>query len=415
VTAAGWSLAALLLAIVLSCTSRINVGLLALALAWGVGTFAARLKPDAVASGFPASLFLTLSGVTLLFALAEVNGTLEAIARRALGGIRDAHLLPLLVFGLAAGLAAVGPGAVAATALLAPVAMTIAGRARLPAFPMALMVATGTGAGNLSPLSAVGIIARDGMAKAGIVGQEWKTLLANFLAHLLVGAVAWALFRGQPASAASTPDGTPEDAPRFDKRQRLTLAVVGLWMAGALFAGLPVGFGAFAAATLLVLTGASDEGAALRRVPWGVIVMVTGMTTLIGVLEKTGGMDLFTVLLARLSTPDTVNGVVAFVTGLISTWSSTSGVVMPAFLPTAQSLVERLGGGDPLAVALSINVGSALVDVSPLSTIGALCVAAVSDPDTSGDLFRKLLLWGLSMTVVGALLCQLVAGPLARF
>jgi hypothetical protein len=121
------------------------------------------------------------------------------------------------------------------------------------------------------------------------------------------------------------------------------------------------------------------------------------------------------VLLARLSTPDTVNGVVAFVTGLISTWSSTSGVVMPAFLPTAQSLVERLGGGDPLAVALSINVGSALVDVSPLSTIGALCVAAVSDPDTSGDLFRKLLLWGLSMTVVGALLCQLVAGPLARF
>ena len=67
-------------------------------------------------------------------------------------------------------------------------------------------------------------------------------------------------------------------------------------------------------------------------------------------------------------------------TGSISTYSSTSGVVLPAFLPTVTSLVARVGGGDPLAVALSINVGSSLVDVSPLSTIGALCVAAVADP-----------------------------------
>ena len=38
---------------------------------------------------------------------------------------------------------------------------------------------------------------------------------------------------------------------------------------------------------------------------------------------------------------------------------------------------SKVLGGDPLAVALSINVGSALVDVSPLSTLGALCVANV--------------------------------------
>jgi hypothetical protein len=77
-------------------------------------------------------------------------------------------------------------------------------------------------------------------------------------------------------------------------------------------------------------------------------------------------------------------------------------------------LVTRLGGGDPLAIALSINVGASMVDVSPLSTLGALCVAAVSDPAASRDLFRKLLLWGLAMSVVGAILCQLFAGALAR-
>jgi len=73
-----------------------------------------------------------------------------------------------------------------------------------------------------------------------------------------------------------------------------------------------------------------------------------------------------------------------------------------------------VGGGDPLAVALSINVGSSLVDVSPLSTLGALCVAAVVDRSTARDLFKKLLIWGLSMAVVGAVLCGLFANAFAR-
>ena len=82
---------------------------------------------------------------------------------------------------------------------------------------------------------------------------------------------------------------------------------------------------------------------------------------------------------------------IASVTGAILSWSSTSGVVLPTFLPTVPSLVERVGGGDPLAVALSINVGSSLVDVSPLSTIGALGVAAVTDPLQPRELFRQIL------------------------
>ena len=68
-------------------------------------------------------------------------------------------------------------------------------------------------------------------------------------------------------------------------------------------------------------------------------------------------------------------------------------------------------GGDPLEIALSIVVGSALVDVSPLSTLGALAIAAVP-PGAADikDLFRKMLLWGFSMTIVGAVFCQLFIG-----
>ena len=159
---------------------------------------------------------------------------------------------------------------------------------------------------------------------------------------------------------------------------------------------------------------AGDETAAIKRMPWSAIVMVCGMTMLVTLVERTGGMDVFTAMLAKLARPSTVNGMIAFVTGVISTYSSTSAVVLPSFLPTVPGLVQRVGGGDPLAVALSINVGASLVDVSPLSTLGALCVAAVSEPDMARDLFRKLLIWGLSMSVVGALLCQAFANTFAR-
>jgi hypothetical protein len=135
---------------------------------------------------------------------------------------------------------------------------------------------------------------------------------------------------------------------------------------------------------------------------------------LVATAEKVGGLELFTTLLAKLATPETINGVIAFVTGVISSASSTSGVVLPTFLPTAPGLAQQVGGGDPLAIALSINIGSALVDVSPLSTIGAICVAALSEPAAARDLFRGMLIWGLSMTIVGALICQLFAGWIAR-
>jgi di/tricarboxylate transporter len=412
------SLLALVLALALSMTTQINVGWLAIAFAWVIGVYAAGLRPDAVMAGFPVALFLTLAGVTLLFAIAESNGALEALAHRAMDRVRaGTRLLPLVLFAIAGALSSVGPGAISTVALLAPISMAMGRRLGVSSFLIALMIANGANAGNLSPFSSVGVIANGAMAKGGLMGHEARVWFANFITHVLVAAVAYVwLVARQPAAAAPVA-ANPENEMRpaaITGKQRATLLLIGAWIVGVVAGGLNLGLSAFAAAVVLILAGAADERSAVRAMPWGIIMMVCGVSVLIGLLEKTGGMDLFTSLLAKTASPATVDGVIALVTGAISTYSSTSGVVLPAFLPTAPALVERLGGGDPLAVALSINVGSSLVDVSPLSTIGALCVAAVSDPAESRVLFRRLMIWGLSMILVGAMLCQLFAGLLAR-
>jgi Na+/H+ antiporter NhaD/arsenite permease-like protein len=409
------SLLALVAAIVVSMVSRINVGLIAIAAAWLIGVYVVDMKADAVLAGFPSNLFLTLVGVTLLFSIAEVNRSFEGVANRAFQFARGSvRVLPLVFFVLGFCFAAIGPGAVPAVALVIPLAMVLGSRAQLPPLLTALMVANGANAGNLSPISAVGIIANSRMDAAGIGGHEWSVMLANLVAHALVAAIAYVvyLFWIRSQSTRTAPVVTTSEP--LDRSQSITLAVLALWVIGVVVFKLHVGLSAFAAALILIIVRAGDEVAAIKKMPWGIILMVTGVAVLISLLESSGGMTLFTKLLATVATPNTVNGVIAFVTGAISTYSSTSGVVLPAFLPTIPGLVNELGGGDPIAIALSINVGSSLVDVSPLSTIGALCVAAVSDPAVSRKLFNQMLIWGFSMIVVGALLCQLFAGVMAR-
>lgn len=412
--AAVLALLALLIAIALSMTARVNVGLLSIALAWAIGVYAAHMKVDAILAGFPSSLFITLAGVTFLFAIAKSNGTLDILAQRAAGLVGgNAGLLPPVFFALACALSTIGPGAVASVALVAPIAMPIGRQAGVPNLLSAIMVGTGANAGNLSPISAVGAMVNGLLARIGLPGHEWKVWAANFLAHVLVAAAAYLLFGGIRLLRAHRSVVAESVVTPLERRHALTIVVTVAWMLAVILWRVHVGLAAFTAGTLLVLAAAADERDVIPRIPLDIIFMVTGVTMLIGVLETTGGMELFTGMIARLASPATLNAVIAFVTGVISTYSSTSGVVLPAFLPMVPGLVRQVGGGDLLAVALSIDVGSALVDVSPLSTLGALCVAAVADRGAARDLFRQLLVWGLSMAVVGALLAALFATPFA--
>ena len=125
-------------------------------------------------------------------------------------------------------------------------------------------------------------------------------------------------------------------------------------------------------------------------------------------------MDMLTSLLSEFSSAESITAVIALVTGVISVYSSSSGVVLPTFLPTIPGLIEKLGGGDPLAIASSINVGAHLVDVSPLSTLGALCISNAAPDVDRRRLFNQMLVWGLSMCLVGALVCWVFFGLLGQ-
>lgn len=418
------SLAALVLAMVVSCISSVHVGFLSIVLAWIVGVYFGGMRVEQVIAGFPSGLFLTLVGITLLFAQAQVNGTLERIAHRAVvlcRGVRG--VIPLMFFALTAMLSSIGPGNIASTALMAPVGMAAAGRYGIPAFLMAIMIANGASAGSVSPIAPTGIVVNGVIAKLGLPNAQWSIYLNNLVAHTAVAVAGYMLLGGWKLFTKATSGGVAAKGSaqgndlleaaaheHFEWRHWLTLSVIAALVVSVVAFGVNVGFGAFAGAIVLTLARATDDARAAREVPWGVIMLVTGVTVLVAILEKTGGMELFSAVLARVSTPGTVTAVTSFFTGLVSIYSSTTGVVLPAFLPTVPGLVARMGGGDPMALISAMTVGGHLVDVSPLSTLGALCLAAAPAGTDTRKLFNQLLAWGMSMTVVGAAVCWLLFG-----
>ena len=413
------TLIALGIVVVASCFAKLNPGVLAIALAWVIGVYLAEpgaepLGLRTVVAGFPTDLFLTLTGVTFLFALAQSNGTLERVAAVAVRLCRgNLGLIPVAFMLLAFVFASVGAGNIAATALIAPTAMATAYRAGISPFLMMIMVGHGANSGAMSPVAPTGIIAAGLMRDRVAEGFEWQFYLDNLAANAGIAVAGYLLFGGWRLFSARSSETVVEASPladhAFGTKHKVTLGVLGALLVAVIGFDANVGMAAFTGGGFLVLANFADESDAVKRMPWGVILMVCGVTVLTALLAETGGSELFTNLVAEVSGPRSVTGVIALITGVISVYSSTSGVVLPAFLPIAAGLADQVGGS-VMAVASSIIVGGHLVDSSPLSTIGALCLASAHPSVDRKSLFNKGLAWGLSMAVVGALFCLFYFG-----
>ena len=445
-TAAIASIVALVIVVAISCVNEdLNVGFLSIGFAIIVAGLFGNMTGAAVMRMFPTSLFMILVGVTFLFGMAQTNGTMEKLTAYSVRICKgNTAIVPLIVFLLTTFITTIGPGNIAGCALMAPVAMAIATRIGMPAFLMTLIVVGAANGAAFSPFAPTGIISNGIIAKISpqmpdLVKQMSLDALAwkiHFNSEVAQGIVniggffalgGWAWIQKQRGATIDINELAPKPEP-FDKHQALTLGMVGLLILLVVVPGLPgmkqaipkpilnmlsnVGSVAFMLSGVLMLTGSGDSKKAIKVMPWGVMMMVCGVSVLIEVMDKSGGLNALIKVIGMVSNPVTINGTLGFITGLISAYSSSSGVVMPMFLPMVPGLIKEVGGGNPVALISSINVGAHLVDSSPLSTLGALCIACAGDHEDKAVLFRKLLMWGLSMSVVGGFVCWIFFGIL---
>ena len=75
------SLIALAVAVVVGIVRNVNVGPLSMAIALVIGYYIGGVKIRDLIAGYPVNVFLMLAGITYLFAIANINGTLAKLTK----------------------------------------------------------------------------------------------------------------------------------------------------------------------------------------------------------------------------------------------------------------------------------------------------------------------------------------------
>ncbi len=245
VSLAAWmSILALTIVIIISCVNEeLHVGNLSIAFGIVVGAIFMNMSGAKVVMGFPLSLFMILVGVTFMFAMAQVNGTLGKVtsyAIRSCGG--NMMLLPLIIYLLTIFITTIGPGNIAGVALLAPICMAIAGQVRMSAFCMTLIVVGAANSACFSPFAPTGIISHGLVEKMGsqipdlfvkysINEIDWKVYFNSLVAQgiavipgfLALGGWKWMMQHKGKTVDINTIAPKPEP---FNKQQWFTLACI---------------------------------------------------------------------------------------------------------------------------------------------------------------------------------------------
>jgi di/tricarboxylate transporter len=176
----------------------IHIGVMAFVAAFVVGSTLAGMDGETILEeGLPDELAVTLIGITLLFAMAQANGTIDWLVRLAVRAVRGRLVaIPWVMFLMAGVLTAFGAVSAAAVAIIAPVALGFAYRFKINPLLMGVMVVHGAQAGGFSPTSIYGTITNDAVQAAELPGSPLILFLSSFFFNLAIGVVSFVIFGG---------------------------------------------------------------------------------------------------------------------------------------------------------------------------------------------------------------------------
>lgn len=416
-----------------------HLGVLMFAAACGVGLGLAGMPIDDIIDGFPIDILVLLVGVTYFFGIAHANGTIDRIIEVTLAKVgHRTVLLPLVFFLLTAAISAMGSPL--GGLVMAPIGMMVADKRAIDPMLMALSIGTGLSAGAFAPTSLFGIVTYGTAHQAGIDLNPFVLFVVALMVNLVLLMAAYVLFGGlkllhrnavaEPAVALPAEDrlvtvggGGGRDVPRssapssdlpsapernpFTPNQIVTVtAMVGLIAAviGTSLAGMDpdIGVLAFALGAVLTLVDPRSGNKAIPRIDWSTVLLVGGIITFVGVLDKLGSVDLLGEFAGHIGVPLISALFICLVAGLVSAFASTTGM-LAALVPLALPLVAA-GGIPGWALMCALGVCASIVDVSPFSTVGATLVATTVDEAQRPRMTRLLMRWGLSMVVIGPVL-----------
>jgi di/tricarboxylate transporter len=406
------SLALLVGVLVVAIWRRMNIGVLALAAALPI-LLLSGLDPKVMYQAFPGDLFVLIAGVSALFAHLERSGALARVVERVYAAVGDRQaLLPWTGFLLAALLSTAGAFSTAPIAFLVPMVAHIGVRYRASFYLCELAVVIGANSAGLSPLNPTGATVRAAATKLHVSYPGWGLWAVSMAVAVIVVLVlqvhnAVQRRRGQafelvPAPAAAGDDkGGREDGASVAPPNRAYMWCSGLGFVAfvllVVLAKADVGVSAMCLVALLQIVFHPNERALLSRLPWSSMLLLCGLLTYLGLMQKIGTIDSIAKTLHGLGAGIALVLVLAYLTAILCNIESSTLGVLGLMTP----IVYTAFAHSPLTfwVTCAVTVPAALMVMNPIHVAGTLIISnsAVEQQET---LFRKLLALAASLAII---------------
>lgn len=401
------SLLFLIVAVVLGFTKKMNVGFIAMGLSLILGKLGG-ISDKAIIAGFSSSTFVSLLGITFWFAIINQTGVVDLLAKKAVAmSSKTSWAVPFMVMALGFIVSYMGPGAVPATIvpiLSIPLAFEMGVNPMLYCLPGF----AGLVAGRISPFTPEGVYMAELGAAQGHSANLVPYVTINGIVLSLVCTMAVFIF--YKGWVKPQKEYKMADLPKFDTKQKICLLSILAMVVMVVGFSISTPLACLLIGVILLVMGIGSEKETVRTMPWGTMVLVSGVSLLMNVVNELGGITLLSDMLTNIMSAKTSAGVMGITAGMMSWFSSSFGVVFPTLMPTVPDIVQSFGGNISGAPMLSaIAFGASIAGISPFSSGGSMCISAMSvdsrfDDSQTNKVFIEFFIWAGVFLLITAVL-----------
>jgi di/tricarboxylate transporter len=366
----------------------------------------ASLSSQQILAAFPADLCVLIVGVSLLFSHAQESGAIDRLITLCTNLIGSrSHILPWVGFTLGLVLTTVGGFPSAIMALVVPLIAKLAVAYRTNYVAVSIATVLGAISGGFSPLSPCGALIRTLTGKAHLHYSPWGLWAVVVSGHLILAALVVSFYRkdlfvsntGPAEPAVKQDERTPAAAPVSVRYQWACATSLLVLTISSILTSVNAGLVAVALAFLLQVLFRPNEATIVARVPWSIVILVTGLLLYLGAAEKVGVFEVLKHALLSLSGPAWGVAALTYFTAILSNVESSTVVIVGVAVPLCISLCSH--GGIPLFLGLvAVSMAAATPVMSPVHVGGALILA--NGTEDKRRLTKALLLWAFAVSVL---------------
>ena len=400
-------LVAVAVSIIYGYKTQKNIAPPAVTFAFLIGCGVLQLKPKEILSFLPVSILFNVLAITFFFGFAIENGTLAAVTGKILYAMRNHPKWMMPAMCLISFLIAMSGAGIATAAFMAPIAFSLS--KKIEAHPVAAYtaVAAGTVAGSNFMYSGGGIVVLNLVKESPYTELAFPVTVFSFLLTtaicLIFFFVIYMVFRN--GKCVGQVYERPEVLSSVQKKTLALLLIVVLVIIIPNFVGeltgnsavrslagrLDVGFVMMIGGCVASVLNLADDRQVLRfQVPWTTLVMLGGVSMLIGVGKEAGLIELLAGLISGHLPKILIALVLSLSAGLMSVFSSAISVVLPTLYPLVPELTKDTGVSAQLMYSV-IFVSATITGISPLSTTGSMILGGCKSEKVRSRLFYQVI------------------------